>query len=239
GLYSTSMGITLTYPPVDNPKNMPYWFFSYWDGIYRRSNELVPGTVLESGIRNHTFSGDSRQSLLINYAPELGQCLQVFSLRDEGVREIPAYLEELLSISDLDRITNASPVVNWNLPKSIFGEEPEHNWCYYFETAELAGQNEDWVEVIRLFEIAQQQGYNPSDVHEYLSLLDAYLKQNQVGDAYDLSLQIERVSRAGDDASRVREDQICTVWLRNTESTGSKEMQEAFEQIREQISCFD
>jgi hypothetical protein len=82
GLYSTSMGISLLYPPVEQPENMPYWFFVYWERLYRFPDQLLEGTVLEEGLRNHSFRGRSTDSLLLDFSPELNRCLHLLSLDD-------------------------------------------------------------------------------------------------------------------------------------------------------------
>ena len=99
----------------------------------------------------------------------------------------------------------------WSPPESIFGKEPEHSWCYYFEKAELASQYNEWEEVIRLYQVAAQDGYKPLDMNEFLPLLDALLHTNSVDEAYQLSVRIKRLTDKSD-------DNICRVWLRNIES---------------------
>jgi hypothetical protein len=36
GIYSTSMGISLLYPPPEKPQEVPYWFYSMGRGLYTR-----------------------------------------------------------------------------------------------------------------------------------------------------------------------------------------------------------
>jgi hypothetical protein len=85
------MGISLLYPPVEDPQKLPYWFFSYWERLYKFPNEIVAGTVLEDGLRNYSFRGDSRDALLLDFSPELKRCLQFVSLRDEDDRDLPVH----------------------------------------------------------------------------------------------------------------------------------------------------
>jgi len=231
GLYSTSMGISLLYPPVEDPQKLPYWFFSYWERLYKFPNEIVAGTVLEDGLRNYSFRGDSRDALLLDFSPELKRCLQFVSLRDEDDRDLPGSLRGLLSVSNLSRIERESEG-NWTPPGSIFGAEPEHTWCYFYEKAELAYQYGEWPEVIRLMEAAKKQGFAPSDMKEFLPLLDAYLKTDQIEPALELSLQIKRLSDKVD-------DQVCNAWLNAAEADTDTEFESAFEKVRERLSCFD
>jgi hypothetical protein len=121
---------------------------------------------------------------------------------------------------------------NWKPPASIFGLEPEHTWCYYFEKAELASQYEDWEEVIRLMEEAKVQGFAPAEMKEFLPLLDAYLQTVRVEPARTLSLQMARLSNNID-------DRICKTWLETLEINPDPELDAAFENIREKSGCFD
>ncbi|MEI6291291.1 MAG: hypothetical protein WCP19_12740, partial [Chloroflexota bacterium] len=81
------------------------------------------------------------------------------------VRYVGAY-------SNLDRIMvdGVSPVPS----KSIFGVEPAHTWCYYYEKAELALQKQDWQEIIRLGKEVNQHELHPVDRIEWAPFLQAY-----------------------------------------------------------------
>jgi hypothetical protein len=231
GLYSTSMGISLLYPPVEQPQEMPYWFFSYSERLYKFPKELLAGTALDDEIRNYSFHGDSRNSLLVNFYPEQQRCLKLVSLRDSEDKDIPASILALVSISNFERIHTESPD-NWSPPTSIFGPEPEHTWCYYFEKAELASQEGDWSKVVALMEEAQSLGFSPADMKEYLPLLDAYLKTGDVEAALDLSLRMKKVSDRVD-------DRVCTAWFAFSESNPTTEYALEFDQIEDRFRCFD
>lgn len=64
-------------------------------------------------------------------------------------------------------------------PSSIFGAEPEHGWCYYFQQASLAGQRGDWETASQLGSDAWDQGLRPDDKSEWLIFLKAYARLNQ------------------------------------------------------------
>jgi len=59
-------------------------------------------------------------------------------------------------------------------PSSIFGSEPQHGWCYYFEKAELARQQGNWQMVEKLGDEALNQGLYPSDRIEWMPFLQSY-----------------------------------------------------------------
>ncbi len=59
-------------------------------------------------------------------------------------------------------------------PEAIFGREPDHGWCYYYQQASLARQNGDWKLVARLGDQALAAGYYPADRVEWMPFLEAY-----------------------------------------------------------------
>jgi hypothetical protein len=231
GLYSTSIGISLLYPPVEPPQHVPYWFFSYWERLYKIPNEMVAGTLLEEGLRNYSFQGDSKDALLLDFSPESNRCLHFLSLRDENNPDLPDSMKGLLSISNLSQIGRESQG-QWRPSTTIFGAEPEYTWCYYFERAELAHQYGDGQEVVRLMEEAKAQGFAPTDMREYLPLLEAYLQTGDSESARTLSLQMARLSNNID-------DQVCTTWLEAAETNTGPEFNSAFDDVRKKSGCFD
>ncbi len=231
GLYSTSMGISLLYPPADYPQEMPYWFFSYWERLYKFPNEIVAGTILEDGLRNHSFRGQSKDANLLDFSPEENHCLRLLSLSQEDDPSLPEAIRGVLSISNLSRI-DREPSNHWSPPASIFGPEPEHTWCYYYEKAELAYQYEDWEEVIFLMEEAKARGFAPTEMEEFLPLLHAYLQTGKVEPARTLSLQMARLSNNID-------DRVCKAWLDALKANPDAELDSAFESVRDKSGCFD
>ncbi|MBI3739630.1 MAG: hypothetical protein HY258_11335 [Chloroflexi bacterium] len=60
-------------------------------------------------------------------------------------------------------------------PEAVFGPEPEHGWCYYYQKASLARQQGDWNKVAKLGDEALSQGYYPGDSIEWFPFLQAYV----------------------------------------------------------------
>ena len=59
-------------------------------------------------------------------------------------------------------------------PMVVFGPEPPHGWCYYYEKADLARQRGDWDEVLNLGTQALNKGFAPQDDIEWIPFLQAY-----------------------------------------------------------------
>ena len=87
--------------------------------------------------------------------------------------------------SHLDRIDTQSP--QSIPPTSIFGPEPRHTWCYYFEKASLARQRGDWAEVARLGDEARSFNFTSVDWVENMPFIQAYANQGEFSKADDFS----------------------------------------------------
>jgi len=65
-------------------------------------------------------------------------------------------------------------------PAVVFGTEPPHGWCYYYEKADLARQRGDWDQVWNLGDQALDKGFAPQDAIEWVPFLQAYAMAGDV-----------------------------------------------------------
>ena len=65
-----------------------------------------------------------------------------------------------------------------NTSTVIFGPEPAHDWCYYYQKIDLARQKLDWQAAADLADDALSLGLEPADASEWLPLLEAYIHVN-------------------------------------------------------------
>jgi hypothetical protein len=94
--------------------------------------------------------------------------------------------------SDLSLISNDPPARGYP-PTDLFGREPAHTWCYYFEKADLARQMGDWTTAAALGDQARKLGYTPSrsasdSPQEWLPFIEAYAHLGRWQDAARLTL---------------------------------------------------
>jgi len=112
-------------------------------------------------------------------------CLHIIDgLHPEYSEGDDSIIREVGSFSQLERIDiNAgfTPTPR----QDLFGSEPRHDWCYYFQKAQLARQQQDWQAVSQLGDEALTAGYTPNDQMEWLVFLQAF--------AYTGSLHFEKV----------------------------------------------
>jgi hypothetical protein len=110
--------------------------------------------------------------------------------REDGcVRIIDGNAPEL-SPSDADRLKLIAPrsrldavIVDGESPTppaNIFGKEPEHGWCYFYQKADLARQRGEWEKIPVLLDQALDGGYYPNDSLEWMPFLQAAAVQDDV-----------------------------------------------------------
>jgi hypothetical protein len=76
----------------------------------------------------------------------------------------------------------------------IYGPEPVHGWCYYFEQADLAGQMGDWQRVVDLGDKAFSLSDYPNDPVERFVFVEGYANSGNWERARELALQSYKVS---------------------------------------------
>jgi hypothetical protein len=131
------------------------------------------------------FDGNYGNALILA-APDGDSCLRVIdgTHTAEIPVDAPAALHWAAPRSDINRIIVEAPPPE--LRPSIFGEEPPHTWCYYFQKAELARQTGDWETVASLGDKARQMHYAPRDAGEWLPFIEGYTRVGRCDDARDL-----------------------------------------------------
>jgi len=120
------------------------------------------------------------------------ECMQVLNphLAELDPTLTTPYLIKAVKLSDLNGQYVEDKDHQAVLDPALFGAEPEHEWCYYFEKADLARSQGNWEEAIALFEEAKTRGYLPSSPSEKLVFLEAYLGKGDWDGGLNLSREI-------------------------------------------------
>jgi hypothetical protein len=105
--------------------------------------------------------------------PTTSACVNIVDGRqvELSVDEEPR-IREVADRSQISRVLTGGD--NPIPPAAIFGPEPEHRWCYYYEKISLARQKGDWEEAARLAEEAVSKGFHPVDRVEWFPVIQAY-----------------------------------------------------------------
>jgi hypothetical protein len=138
--------------------------------------------------RGIILNQDLRNPLVISMPPG-GSCVHVL---DGKALELSRFedpsIQGIAAFSDQDRVDLTSPA--HVPPAEIFGQEPAHDWCYYFERASLARQKGDWSEVAQLGDEAIHQDLHPMDRAEWFPFIQAYGFLGQTDAARDIFLRM-------------------------------------------------
>jgi len=203
GTYSTAAAINMMYArrPVDLGE-LPYWFFNMGHQFGSQYERFINGKNIFAKFRNWGFRGDAENSLLVDYDGE--GCVNVILPDPVENQLLPASLKEAVRNANPDRILTHASSTN-NPPSGVLGPEPAHTWCYYYEKAELARQQQDWEKVVALEVQARDLGFQPKKAVEWLPFVDAYVRVD------DLSSALRLTKEAYTQDPRVQ-PQFCAYW---------------------------
>jgi hypothetical protein len=90
-----------------------------------------------------------------------------YSERDEAV------IREVSSLSQLGCI-DVESAYDPKPREDLFGREPEHGWCYFYQKGQLARQKRDWQLTAQWGDKAIEAGFTPNDIMEWLVFLQAF-----------------------------------------------------------------
>jgi hypothetical protein len=179
-------------------RTLPYWYFS------RRFHfEYKPDMPIKYEIRTLTFLGNTSNAVGVFHPTNA--CVRVL---DSVYMYDPLYTEGqdvLIPVSNLSRII-PDPAAAPPDP-DIFGPEPAHGWCYFFQKADLARQGQDWGTVIKLYEQAQQNDLIAEHGAEYIPFIEAYAQAGDWQKAFDLTLKAKNTTPG-------LKLMLCTNWAR-------------------------
>jgi hypothetical protein len=205
--FSVGFGLNTLYARLPVTDQLAYWFFTPKPGDPSFIT-FEQGAPITYRFRNLEFSGSTSKSLVVSYAPAVG-CVRVLT-PETALDPVLRDVAWLVDLSNLTRIVTAQPI----LPDAqIFGTEPPQDWCYYFEKADLALQNENWGAVIRLMDEAAQKGFSPQTGGELLPLMDAYARTGAWEKAYQTSLKAQSLTID-------MEPMLCAAWQRYANFSG-------------------
>lgn len=145
---------------------------------------------------------------------------------DASVPVMPRTVADTLELSNLEQV--ASITKNDRVLPSIFGIEPKHTWCYYFEKADLARQENNWEEIVEIGDQVFRIPYSPDDLSEYLPFIEAYARTGHWIEARDLS-------RKTANAMPILRPALCAIWQRLENDTAPKISSDQIEKMKEEL----
>jgi len=179
----------------------PYWFFTN----DRFSNiDYKTGKPIINKDRNLLFTGNTSDTISLIHQGG-NRCLQVLDTVYTGQPFYSSGQDQLINISNVSRIVDDAKASPPN--PDVFGSEPPHDWCYYFEKADLARQEADWQTVLSLEKQAKKQDLSPKFGPEYVPFIEAHAQTGDWRSAYDLSLAVQKLTP-------LTEPLLCQNWER-------------------------
>lgn len=232
GINSTAAALNLLYPPRDEPTDLAYWFSDlYREFGPRDAAKLQAGLPVQRQLRSFWYNGSSRDSLPIFYEPEGGRCLWLLTAKDEANPELPEITLVALPAAN-QQLVGAKPTSGFP-PESIFGSEPEHDWCYYYQKASLARQMGDWEKVTALGDEAEAKGLAPNNPQEWLPFIEAYAQSGRWSQAIEATRHAWRINH---DLSQ----RLCQSWkeIEDRSVVPADQLAEVG-QLKERLGCGD
>ena len=137
----------------------------------------TPRNILEGGQQDLTFIivNDIHydfDNLLVISMPSESSCIHVL---DAQWAELSIADTALVALSAPgSRIENVLVDENFHTPpEAVFGEEPIHGWCYYYQKAQLARQRADWEAVAKIQSEITRLDLHPNDQVEWMPFLQS------------------------------------------------------------------
>ena len=155
--------------------------------------DLARGKKEERLVRDTVLIQRDYEKVIVLSQPFERSCLHVLDGRrsEQAVSE-RSEVRFIAKYSDVGLIdTTGKPATP---PSVIFGPEPPHDWCYFYQKIDLARQELDWQAAADLADDALSLGLEPADASEWLPLLEAYLHVNDAKRSKRIAVLI-RVNR--------------------------------------------
>lgn len=226
---SLSAAINWIYFNKDQNTNLAGWL-AY---IHLRQEvgelSLLKGAYYNQSYRGLDFRGSTDQVIVVLHNPP--SCLRVlnpfFDILDPT---LSTDTKNALHLSNPAWIVTSSEG-DYSMPDSILGQQPQANWCYYYQKAELARQEEDWIEVSRLADLAI--GLEDFDHHpaEMVPFIMGYAHISRVDTAVTLTM---RAYTSNENFAPL----LCEVWeFISAEVQLSNESFDAVQELERNLTC--
>ena len=216
--YSTDNSLTAPlnwiYAPGLQGNSLPYLFYDVASHSPEMWNSIDVTKPLAQQYRFLNFEGSFGQAISIFYKPP--NCVKVMDpIIDRDLPGKPLFITPGAQFSRPDLIVT-NPAAPASPPVGLFGPEPAHGWCYYFEKAELARQSGDWARVAKIGDqaLAKSPEMSEANVLEWLPYIEGYAHIGQLNEAEQLSQKVLQIH------PKMRRT-LCSLWGRVQTDTPS------------------
>ena len=208
---SLSAPLNWLYSPSVETDTMPFIINFTEVRLGNRVPSLEPNIPIDQYYRIVTFKGNTSQSLVLQYSPP--GCLHVLDpLLDNHNPTLTSQLINAVPLTNFASIKDVASEAK-NQPTFLFGNEPAHNWCYYYEKAALANQFQQWDQVVKLGDVAFTSGGYPDDPIERFPFIESYAHTGDFTRALELSRKTIEISP-------LYKEMLCRLWDRIFKAEG-------------------
>jgi hypothetical protein len=226
---SLSAALNWIYAPMLSGQEIPYALFYSTNRLGGSLPALEPGMPITFPYLAGNFHGNTSDAVAFYYDPPA--CLR---LLDPVLDADSRFLSEESLMREATALSNADRILADQESKmpTVYGPEPTHGWCYYFEKADLARQFGDWEAVTRLGDEAFSLNDYPNNPLERFVFIEGYANEGKWDRAIELSNTSYKVSKDFVGPS------LCRLWERiETETTGGVERSEAISKAKNLFAC--
>jgi hypothetical protein len=240
---SLTFPLNLIYAPENYSKEIEYAYFFSSVRLGHELEALKPGLPVHQDYLAATFDSSSDNIVAVHFSPpgcfrvlhpvydrDLPLAPAVDEVTDQwletGIPVIPRTAMAALELSNLQEI-NSEQTEGPNMPV-LLGPEPTHKWCYYFEKADLARQENDWVQVATIGDQVFSIPYYPDDFSEYLPFIEAYARTGRWEDARDLT-------RKTGNFMPILRPALCAIWQRVEAEPGNSITSDQIEKMKAEL----
>jgi hypothetical protein len=197
--------VNAMYYPKSSVKDIPLWFgtLNYHFSTRREKEKLLKGTSIDIERVYTQFFGNSQNLIVVDFQPENGKCLWVINHYDQFNPLINEDLYNFVSLTNFEKILSESTIKNNEFVDLISNNQ--ENWCFFFEKADLALQNEDWDTIVYLWDEAKNGGHTPSNGIEFRPFIQGFAYSGNLEKAKELTLHANRITSN-------MNDYYCEIW---------------------------
>ena len=218
-----------TYAPYYHDRNLPYEVFDLdvrLDSGFTGLTKLEKGQPVSHDYRSLFFS--STTDHLLVFSDQRNTCLHVLSPEDGIVDGLPVKVTRTLPLSNLAVIIPEPPIPA-HPPAIVFGNEPDHGWCYIYQKADLARQQGDWQQVAALWKQASEKSLRPMTEFELFPFIEGLAMTGNFNQAGQLSQQVSQ------DVSLQK--RLCLSWIAISKAPGMANKKESILSLIRDLNC--
>lgn len=226
---SLSAPLNYIYAPDNTSEDMYYMYYYPSVRLGRQIPALEKDIPIKHDYLAATFIGSTSQIVTIFYKPP--ECMRVLDPElDPENQMLPELMREAAILSTTEQILAVNEAKAVTPPADIYGPEPAHGWCYYFEKADLARQQGDWEQIVILGDQGFGLDETPFNPAERIPFIEGYAHVGNWDHARTLTKESYDIN------PEMMRPVMCLLWQRidkNTEPSPGKEniLQEVYDEL--------